>query len=547
MHQNNILLGDINLTNILIDIKKCKSFFVDTDSYQFDKYRCNVGSIAFTAPEIQNKNFKTFERTIEHENFAVATLLFILLHCGQRPYSLLGGSTTQKNIANQNFVYPYEQSITNLAPKGIYENMWNMLSPSLKRAFYDCFKNGNRPSVESWIELFKEYLTDLENDKFTNKYFPESYNRTINTTNFNLDNQSFKSIGEPKNVINQNGAGFAVLELGSKSMKLIFYRDKDTYHNNLPFDFNLFQKKSNLAFTSSAVDSDNMILLNRHNPASYQRTVLGPVKGLIRYAENAGIKELYIFAGGTLRKIKNLNEVISLYSSIGKNIRVIDSDEESKLNLMGYLFSQNLQNLDLNCMLMEWGVSSFRFSLFDRANNLIFKKLSNKLGVKSLTQFFEANNPPDITISQAFNNYDLMIKQYSSSIFEEIESFMGKSMVLGLGDPFKRTVTKGGSTIPKIHNRIINSDNVESRFTELDENLKSSKRKVKELPSLIYRYEHEERKRRDTDLKTFVKSFELRLCLPIIKKLIEFSENKEIQFSGTGVWYGAFKQIKDQE
>tara|TARA_Y100000816_G_scaffold181153_1_gene131092 strand:+ start:1107 stop:3281 length:2175 start_codon:yes stop_codon:yes gene_type:complete len=547
LHQNNILLGDINLTNILIDIKKCKSFFVDTDSYQFDKYRCNVGSIAFTAPEIQNKNFKTFERTIEHENFAVATLLFILLHCGQRPYSLLGGSTTQKNIANQNFVYPYEQSITNLAPKGIYENMWNMLSPSLKRAFYDCFKNGNRPSVESWIELFKEYLTDLENDKFTNKYFPESYNRTINTTNFNLDNQSFKSIGEPKNVINQNGAGFAVLELGSKSMKLIFYRDKDTYHNNLPFDFNLFQKKSNLAFTSSAVDSDNMILLNRHNPASYQRTVLGPVKGLIRYAENAGIKELYIFAGGTLRKIKNLNEVISLYSSIGKNIRVIDSDEESKLNLMGYLFSQNLQNLDLNCMLMEWGVSSFRFSLFDRANNLIFKKLSNKLGVKSLTQFFEANNPPDITISQAFNNYDLMIKQYSSSIFEEIESFMGKSMVLGLGDPFKRTVTKGGSTIPKIHNRIINSDNVESRFTELDENLKSSKRKVKELPSLIYRYEHEERKRRDTDLKTFVKSFELRLCLPIIKKLIEFSENKEIQFSGTGVWYGAFKQIKDQE
>ena len=547
LHQNNILLGDINLTNILIDVEKCKSFFVDTDSYQFDKYRCTVGSVAFTAPEIQNKNFKTFKRSIDHENFAIATLMFVLFHCGQRPYSLLGGSTTQKNIANQNFVYPYEQSITNLAPKGIYENMWNMLSPSLKRVFYDCFKNGNRPSVESWIELFKEYLTDLENDKFTNKYFPESYSRTINTTNFNLDNQSFKSIGEPKNIINQDGAGFAVLELGSKSIKLIFYRDKDSYYNNPPFDFNLLQRKTHLTFTSSAVDSDNMILLNRHNPASYQRTVLGPVKGLISYAKNAGIKELYIFAGGTLRKIKNLNEVISLYNSIDKNIKVIDSDEESKFNLMGYLFSQNLQNLDLNCMLMEWGVSSFRFSLFDQTNNLIFKKLSNKLGVKSLTQFFEANNPPDITINQAFNNYDLMIEQYSSSILEEIEPFMNKSMVLGLGDPFKRTVSKRGASIPKLHNRIINLDKVESRFMELDEKLKSSKRKVKELPSLIYRYEHDDRKRRNTDLKTFVKSFELRLCLPIIKKLIEFSENNEIKFSGTGVWYGAFKKIKDQE
>ncbi len=548
LHQNNILLGDINLTNILIDVEKCKSFFVDTDSYQFDKYRCTVGSVAFTAPEIQNKNFKTFKRSIEHENFAIATLMFVLFHCGQRPYSLLGGSTTQKNIANQNFVYPYEQSITNLAPKGIYENMWNMLSPSLKRAFYDCFKNGNRPSVERWIELFKEYLTDLENDKFTNKYFPESYNRTINTTNFNLDNIGFQSIGDPKNVINQNGFGFAVLELGSKSLKLIFYNDKDSYHNNSPFDFSLFCKVSNLAFTSSAVNSENMMILNRHNPASYQRTVLGQVKGLISYAKNAGIKELYIFAGGTLRKIKNLNQVISLYKSIDINIRVIDSDEESEFNLMGYLFSQNLQQLDLNCMIMEWGVSSFRFSLFDQTNTLLFKKLSNKLGVKSLTQFFEVNNPPDITISQAFNNYDLMIEKYSSSIFKEIKPFMNKSMVLGLGDPFKKSINKGRSTIPYLHNKIINLDKVESRFTEMDESLQSSKFKVKELPQIIYGYEHQERGRRaKSDKNTFVKSFELRLCLPIIKKLIEFSENKEIQFSGTGVWYGAFKQIKDRE
>jgi len=303
-----------------------------------------------------------------------------------------------------------------------------------------------------------------------------------------------------------------------------------------------------LAFTSSAVNSENMMILNRHNPASYQRTVLGQVKGLISYAKNAGIKELYIFAGGTLRKIKNLNQVISLYKSIDINIRVIDSDEESEFNLMGYFFSQNLQQLDLNCMIMEWGVSSFRFSLFDQTNTLLFKKLSNKLGVKSLTQFFEVNNPPDITISQAFNNYDLMIEKYSSSIFKEIKPFMKKSMVLGLGDPFKKSINKGRSTIPYLHNKIINLDKVESRFTEMDESLQSSKFKVKELPQIIYGYEHQERGRRaKSDKNTFVKSFELRLCLPIIKKLIEFSENKEIQFSGTGVWYGAFKQIKDRK
>ena len=162
LHKKNILLGDINLQNILIDIKGCKSFFVDTDSYQMDNFRCPVGSVAFTAPEIQHKNFKTFERTIENENFAIATLLFILLHAGQSPYTFKGGSTPQKNIAAQNFTYPYGQDITNLTPDGIYENMWNMLSSNMKKAFYDCFKSGLRPSAKEWSILFHQYRNEID-------------------------------------------------------------------------------------------------------------------------------------------------------------------------------------------------------------------------------------------------------------------------------------------------------------------------------------------------------------------------------------------------
>jgi DNA-binding helix-hairpin-helix protein with protein kinase domain len=49
LHENDIIIGDINPFNILIKDDKTV-YFVDVDSYQVDNYPCPVGTVHFTAP-----------------------------------------------------------------------------------------------------------------------------------------------------------------------------------------------------------------------------------------------------------------------------------------------------------------------------------------------------------------------------------------------------------------------------------------------------------------------------------------------------------------
>jgi len=58
LHEHKIIIGDINQFNILVT--ENENYFVDTDSYQVNNFPCPVGTIYFTAPEIQGKDYKSF-------------------------------------------------------------------------------------------------------------------------------------------------------------------------------------------------------------------------------------------------------------------------------------------------------------------------------------------------------------------------------------------------------------------------------------------------------------------------------------------------------
>ena len=105
LHDRNIVMGDINPANILIVSPK-EVYFVDTDSYQVEDFPCPVGTNNYTAPEIQRKHFSDFLRTMGNENFAVATLLFMIMLPGKPPYSQQGGEDPINNIIKMDFSYP---------------------------------------------------------------------------------------------------------------------------------------------------------------------------------------------------------------------------------------------------------------------------------------------------------------------------------------------------------------------------------------------------------------------------------------------------------
>ena len=194
LHERNVILGDINPNNILVE-SPTEVYFVDTDSYQIEGFPCPVGTINFTAPEIQRKKFDTFLRTLGNERFAVATLLFMIMLPGKPPYSLQGGENQIDNILNGDFAYASGSKSNGKAPEGMWRYCWSHLPRYLKDDFYETFRKGEPHSTEKtrystgdWLEKFEHYLDLLKSGKLVKQdemsmdLFPTRLKKNKNAT-----------------------------------------------------------------------------------------------------------------------------------------------------------------------------------------------------------------------------------------------------------------------------------------------------------------------------------------------------------------------------
>ena len=189
LNDRNIILGDINSANILV-VSPNEVYFVDTDSYQVGEFPCPVGTIYYTAPEIQRKNFGSFLRSQGNENFAIATLLFMIMLPGKSPYAQQGGEDAIENIINMDFSYPFGDNSNKKTPDGLWRFIWSHLTYDLKEAFYNTFRKGGKYSEEysrlnadAWLQLFNEYYKLLdsgkfgEQDKMSEELFPTRFKK----------------------------------------------------------------------------------------------------------------------------------------------------------------------------------------------------------------------------------------------------------------------------------------------------------------------------------------------------------------------------------
>ncbi len=173
LHRRNVLLGDINPQNIMLD-QTGKVHLVDTDSYQVENYPCPVGTANFTAPEIQGKDFKLFLRTKAHEEFALATLIFMILLPGKPPYSHQGGGDPGENIRLGNFPYAVGEKRSENVPRGPWRNIFSNLPRAIKDGFEAVFNRGDRLSAVQWLEMLMDYRRGLEDGYFCDDVFPAS-------------------------------------------------------------------------------------------------------------------------------------------------------------------------------------------------------------------------------------------------------------------------------------------------------------------------------------------------------------------------------------
>jgi serine/threonine protein kinase len=172
LHRLNILIGDINPMNFLVDADSTHLWLVDTDSFQIEGFPCPVGTVNFTAPEIQGKSYSEFLRTKEHELFAVATMLFMILLPGKPPYAQQGGGNPAENIRAMEFSYSYGSHSNKNAPEGPWRNIWDNLPAKVMKGFFETFKNNQRIAISEWQELLEKYLHAIGKGWVSNDLFP---------------------------------------------------------------------------------------------------------------------------------------------------------------------------------------------------------------------------------------------------------------------------------------------------------------------------------------------------------------------------------------
>lgn len=179
LHSLNILIGDINPLNLLINGNSQELWLVDTDSFQIEDFPCPVGTVNFTPPELQGTNYRDYLRSKDHELFAVATMLFMFLHPGKPPYSQQGGGSPADNIRAMDFPYMFARDAQRFsgqkAPQGPWQRIWSNLPWPIREAFHNTFRLNQRTTLEEWRKLLRRYQYSLDRGLTHNALFPASF------------------------------------------------------------------------------------------------------------------------------------------------------------------------------------------------------------------------------------------------------------------------------------------------------------------------------------------------------------------------------------
>lgn len=87
IHASGAVVGDINGSGVLVSSQAVIAM-IDADSFQLGAdHLCRVGVAEFTPPELQRRSLDGAIRTVDHDAFGLAVLVFQLLFLGRHPHA----------------------------------------------------------------------------------------------------------------------------------------------------------------------------------------------------------------------------------------------------------------------------------------------------------------------------------------------------------------------------------------------------------------------------------------------------------------------------
>jgi len=536
LHENNIIIGDINPFNILINNDEEVSF-VDTDSYQVDNYPCPVGSVHFTAPEIQNINsFSEIIRTKEHEYFAIATLLFMIFLPGKSPYAFQGGGNIKEDIITMNFSYPLGDEDNYLAPQGMWEYIWNELPYDIRKAFYTVFKENLRLNLTEWINVLETYKEDLNEGIYPISIFPKSTERIVQGRTINMNRRDIKEndpnvrIGKTLLKPNALGTNIGVLELSTKAVK--FIKGDQSSIKEFGFSFEYFFRIADKTETGMGLDTENNMDLDFYN-----EKVIPYIKKMLKFAKNNHVDILYTVATAAYRTANNRNEIIDLIrETCGINVKILSKKEEAIATLTAFVFcktSEVILNSNLNYLMIDQGGGSTEISLFKSSE--IIDSYSLNLGTSILKNVMFKEATAESSLDKGFKDSDKFIKDRLNTYFwNPKSSLLNKNkgdFIIANGTAITYATGRRGNKDQ--HCTILTKDDIQNSIIKFQDFINSNFANSKELLDVLDGPHNEYRGKIDSILVS-------RLGLAMFLDIMNEINISHIVINGTGLWYGVY-------
>jgi DNA-binding helix-hairpin-helix protein with protein kinase domain len=168
IHTLGAVIGDINESGALVDQKGLVTV-IDSDSFQYRSggqlYRCRVGKAEYTPTELQGQSLEKVDRTVDHDGFGLAVIIFEILFMGRHPFSgIYTGTGNQRTISEAiqegRFAYSQRKSLTQMEPPPHVPVLTDIpidMATAFQRAFgLRALKVEARPTAAEWVPLLEK-------------------------------------------------------------------------------------------------------------------------------------------------------------------------------------------------------------------------------------------------------------------------------------------------------------------------------------------------------------------------------------------------------
>lgn len=160
LHQHDVIMGDVNETNVFVTADTGEVRFIDCDSFQIQGangrvFPCSVFTAGWAPPELIEAPSLISRRTVQHDLFGLAVMIFHLLFMGKHPFAgvppdhLLENSPSLEDLIKQ-AIFPYSQNRRgSFKPPPKFLTL-QALPDGVANLFERAFLTRVRPSADEW-------------------------------------------------------------------------------------------------------------------------------------------------------------------------------------------------------------------------------------------------------------------------------------------------------------------------------------------------------------------------------------------------------------